>query len=133
MSAHLLLADLRARGINVLAEGDTLRVSAPRGALSEADRAALAECKTEVLSLLRRPTSEDVAAALAWAAWGFWPAIVGEGGVEVKGGRAAWQAFSERCTAGDLAEVRRVAGWPEGLPPEDDGEPAQLALLGVPA
>ena len=132
MNARHFLADLRARGINVLAEGDKLRVSAPPGALVDLDRQALAEHKADLLALLGRPTPEDVADALAWGAWLFWPTIVGENGLEVKGGRAGWLAFSETCTAGELAEVRLVAGWPEGEPPgEDVGEPAQLAMLGV--
>lgn len=62
MNARQLLADLRARGITVRAEGGTLRVSAPRGALSEADRAALAEGKADLLAALTfeaKPETRD--------------------------------------------------------------------------
>jgi TubC N-terminal docking domain len=130
MNATCFLDDLRRRGITIAAAGDNLRVS-PASALTAEDRELIRAHKADLLSLLGRPTPEDVAAALAWAEWLFWPAIVAEGGAEVPSGRAAWVAFSERCTAGDLAEVRAVGGWPEGLPPGGDGEPAQLAMMGV--
>lgn len=53
MTAAVLLADLRARGVRLAAVGARLRVEAPRGVLTEADREALAAHKTAVLAELR--------------------------------------------------------------------------------
>ncbi|MBI4506416.1 MAG: hypothetical protein HY691_12840 [Chloroflexi bacterium] len=51
-AAAALLADLRARGVELVAAGDRLRWRAPAGVLSEQDRAALAENKSALLRLL---------------------------------------------------------------------------------
>ena len=46
MTLEKLLADLRGRGVALAVDGDDLRFRAPRGVLTAADRAALAERKT---------------------------------------------------------------------------------------
>jgi hypothetical protein len=52
MTAEALLEQLRARGVDVWADGDRLRYRAPRGALTEELRRGLAERKWELLALL---------------------------------------------------------------------------------
>ena len=54
MSAAALLAALQARGVRLTAVGDRLRVDAPAGVLTVADRAALAAYKAALLARLRR-------------------------------------------------------------------------------
>jgi hypothetical protein len=53
MTLEKLLADLRDRGVALAVDGDNLRIRAPRGVLTAADRAALAERKREILAILR--------------------------------------------------------------------------------
>lgn len=55
MTAPDLLAALSAIGATVQAVEDRLRIEAPRGALTPELRAALAEQKPALLSLLREP------------------------------------------------------------------------------
>lgn len=50
--AAQLLADIRSRGAVFRAEGDRLRWKAPRGALTDYDRQALAAHKPEILELV---------------------------------------------------------------------------------
>jgi hypothetical protein len=57
MSARIFIAELRRRGIQLSADGDALRVRAPRGALTDEVRDALALRKAEVQSWLRRESS----------------------------------------------------------------------------
>ncbi len=52
MSATELLASLQQRGVLLCVDGDRLRVDAPTGVLSAADRAALAAHKADLLALL---------------------------------------------------------------------------------
>jgi hypothetical protein len=52
MSATALLEDLTGRGVRLSANGDRLRVRAPVGVLSDADRGAIAEHKPALLALL---------------------------------------------------------------------------------
>jgi hypothetical protein len=53
MNLEKLLADLRRRGVALTIDGNDLRFRAPKGALTVADRSALAEWKQEILSTLR--------------------------------------------------------------------------------
>lgn len=53
MTLDALLADLEGRGVRFEPRGDRLHVSAPRGVVTPADRARLAEAKAEILALLR--------------------------------------------------------------------------------
>ena len=53
MTPEALLDDLARRGIWLSARGNRIRVNAPRGVLTEADRQALVARKAEVLALLR--------------------------------------------------------------------------------
>jgi hypothetical protein len=52
MSTAQLLAGLQARGVRLRAEGGRLKVEAPKGALTPADRQALAERKADLLAAL---------------------------------------------------------------------------------
>lgn len=62
MSAAKLLAELKERGISLEANGDRLKVNAPKGAVTPELREALSEQKAELLTLLR---SEPTHYALA--------------------------------------------------------------------
>lgn len=52
MTAADLLNDFQQRGIGLRAEGDAVEVTAPKGSLSEEDRAAIRDRKPELLRLL---------------------------------------------------------------------------------
>lgn len=52
MNALKLYHDLKARGVNLKADDDGLRVDAPTGALTDEDRNALLECKPVLLKFL---------------------------------------------------------------------------------
>jgi amino acid adenylation domain-containing protein len=54
MTAGELLANLRKRGVELWADGDRLRYNAPKGVLTPFLRTELAECKSEILTILRR-------------------------------------------------------------------------------
>lgn len=58
MTASTLLADLRRRGVLLVPEGTGLRYRAPRGILTDTDRAALRAHRDELLALLRDPRAE---------------------------------------------------------------------------
>ena len=51
---HALLADLQSRGVEVTAEGQSLRCRGPRGALTPADLDALRSRKAEILAELQQ-------------------------------------------------------------------------------
>lgn len=53
MTPAALIADLEARGVRLTAVGPRLRVDAPRGVLTAADRQALVQQKPAVLAALR--------------------------------------------------------------------------------
>ena len=53
MTAPELLAYLRGHEVALWVDGDRLRYRAPAGMLTPALRAELAECKEEILTLLR--------------------------------------------------------------------------------
>ena len=55
MSAAELLNELKSRGVSLEANGDRLRVDAPRGAITPELRRTLAAHKAELLGLLQRP------------------------------------------------------------------------------
>lgn len=54
MSVSAFLSDLRARGIEITADGDQLRCSAPKGALTPELRRRIAGQKEEILSFFRK-------------------------------------------------------------------------------
>jgi hypothetical protein len=56
MTLTALLGDLRRRGVELTADGDRLRFRAPVGALTQEERTALSDRKTEVLAILRGET-----------------------------------------------------------------------------
>jgi len=59
-----LLADLRARGVLLSTYSDRLHVDAPRGVLTDSDRALLAEHKMELLAALAGHVAEGDAVYL---------------------------------------------------------------------
>ena len=61
MNAAELIIELEARGAQIEATGDRLRVDAPKGAITLELREALAACKAEVLAILNIPDDE-----IAW-------------------------------------------------------------------
>ncbi len=58
MNTLSLFHDLKARGVILEAQDGQLRVDAPAGVLTEADRAALKECKPKLLKFLSRSKEE---------------------------------------------------------------------------
>lgn len=52
MTAAALLADLRHRDVVLFVEGGRLRYRGPRGAMTDADRAAVVDHRAELLALL---------------------------------------------------------------------------------
>ena len=58
ISPHPLLADLQRRGIEVIAEGQSLRCRGPRGALTPADLDRLKAHKTQILAELGGETPD---------------------------------------------------------------------------
>ena len=59
MNALKLHHDLKKRGVNLVADGENLKVDAPAGALTDEDRAALLEGKPVLLEFLSRETSPE--------------------------------------------------------------------------
>ena len=59
MNALKLYHDLKARRVILEAQDEQLRVDAPAGVLTEADRAALREFKTKLLGFLSHPREES--------------------------------------------------------------------------
>ncbi len=57
MTAASLVADLRARGVTLVADGNKLRCR-PKSALSNADLAALAELKPQIIAALHTPKTD---------------------------------------------------------------------------
>jgi hypothetical protein len=58
-AAAVLVAELRARGLRLRLEGETLLV-APRGRLTEADHAIIRANKTELLAALQAETADPL-------------------------------------------------------------------------
>ena len=58
MNALSLFHDLKERGVIFEAQGERLKVDAPAGVVTEADRSALKEHKPKLLNLLSRPQAE---------------------------------------------------------------------------
>ncbi len=63
MNAATLLAELKQQHVNVWAEGENLRIQAPKGAATPALRARIAEHKAELLAWLKNGTNGAQAAA----------------------------------------------------------------------
>ncbi len=59
MNALKLYHDLKARGVNLEAAGDKLRVEAPAGVVTQEDRIALVELKPVLLGFLSRTPEEE--------------------------------------------------------------------------
>jgi len=58
------ISSLRKNDINIVADGDRLRVSAPAGALTADIKSRLAECKTEIIAYLGGEQENSAAAAI---------------------------------------------------------------------
>lgn len=61
MTSAEFLADLTGRGVGLSSIDGRLRVEAPAGSLTPADRLALAQQKAELLALLPRPADAELA------------------------------------------------------------------------
>jgi amino acid adenylation domain-containing protein len=59
MSVAAFVQELKRRGVVLSAEGDTLKLRAPKAVLSEADRERLATDKAAILAWLTRPIAEE--------------------------------------------------------------------------
>jgi len=59
MNALSLYHNLKARGVNLEASGEHLKIDAPAGVVTEADRAALLEFKPDLLKFLSRAPEEE--------------------------------------------------------------------------
>ncbi len=59
MNILALYHDMKKRGVHLEADGESLTVDAPAGALSEEDRAALAEAKPVLLKMLTPRATEE--------------------------------------------------------------------------
>ncbi len=59
MNALKLYHDLKTRGVNLQAAGERLKVDAPAGVFTEADRSALVEFKPVLLKFLSRTPEEE--------------------------------------------------------------------------
>jgi hypothetical protein len=71
VNALSLYHDLKARSVILEAQGENLKVDAPAGVLTDADRAALKEFKPKLLRFLSRPREEarEVPARETIARW----------------------------------------------------------------
>ena len=78
MTAERLIADLRARGVDLVADGNWLRCR-PRSALTECDLATLREAKPAVLARLREEHAATPAKIVCYACKtsSFWRSIHG--------------------------------------------------------
>jgi len=59
VNAQDLLTDLQSRGVQISAEGDRLRIKAPRGAVTPELRERLARNKPDIIAALSTPESPD--------------------------------------------------------------------------
>jgi len=133
MKADALLADLRSRGVNVLAIGDRIRFR-PADALTDSDRALLIEHKADILALLageaalsapkyanwympapRTPTTPSGWATITLA----WPASVSVPVVKGQWTRAEDGTITATYTRGELETALTLAG---GWPPLGPGD-----------
>lgn len=74
MKAGELLLELRSRGVLIEPAGDRLKVDAPKGAITQELREALAACKSEVLAILAVDDRE-----IAWRVDAMLPQIPDKG------------------------------------------------------
>ena len=65
MTATELLNNLTARGVKVRPDGGKIQLTAPRGVITDADRAGVAAVKAELLELLTRPPLGSINRPLA--------------------------------------------------------------------
>ncbi len=61
MTAQNLTLDLTSRGVRLWCESGGLKIDAPRGVITKEIKAALVECKTELIQLLSEPSPSDPA------------------------------------------------------------------------
>jgi len=60
MSAAELLTDLQQRGVTITAEGDRLKIKAPRGILTQELRERLAKSKPDIIAALTMPSRPEL-------------------------------------------------------------------------
>jgi len=112
MSGATLLAELRADGVVIRANGTNLRLLAPPGALTAADRQAITENKPALLAALAAEVEADRADVLMWGECYSWPSVrvapltADSDELTIPGGRAAWLAWTATAGVEDLDRVR---------------------------
>ena len=103
MNALKIYHDLKARGVLLEADGEHLKVDAPAGVVTEADRTALVEFKPILLKFLSR-TSEEEPQGKSVARWS------GPGLIRIRdpftGEWHEWPAA--KCLPGVVAEADRL-------------------------
>jgi len=123
MNTAQLLTDLEHRGVVLHIVGDRIKWKAPRGALTELDRQALAAHKTEILTALAAELEADRVALLAWGECYCWPSVrvapkreadfplmaADTDELLIPSGRVAWLAWTAAASASDLERVRMSA------------------------
>jgi hypothetical protein len=110
VNAHALYRDLKARSVILEAQGEFLKVDAPVGVLTEADRSALKDHKPKLLEFLSRPAErpQEVPKRESLARW------AGPGLIEIRdpfsGKWHRWPAAE--CLPGVVSEAdgRRKGG-----------------------
>ncbi len=102
MNALKLYHDLKARGVNLVADGEHLKVDAPAGVVTEADRTALVEFKPVLLGFLSR-TPEEEALRESKARWS------GPGLIKIRDPfTGEWHEWPvAKCLPGVVAEANR--------------------------
>lgn len=105
MNALKLYHDLKARGVNLEAQGELLKVDAPAGVLTEEDRTALVEFKPKLLGFMSRSSErpQEVPERGSVARW------AGPGRVKIRDPfTEAWHEWpAAECLPGVVAEANR--------------------------
>ena len=130
MSAIELLQDLAGRAVQLEVAGDRLRVDAPSGVLTDADRRALADNKEELLGLLseedRLVAAVQVARRRAWgrSEWPVDPAACQELGRAFDAIDTAWLARHglNKAVLEALAIIGRLSETPNKSGPCESGK-----------
>jgi len=145
MTHGALRADLEARGVRLTVIGQKLRVDAPKGTLTQADRDALVHHKPVLLAALRAEAPHAIGATDDDWADGMPDGPCGLCGHQPLAEVQDWPMAGERrwlclrCLAqpvGTLADVHARLTDPERrqLRTEaDDGDPLAQLLIGLPA
>jgi hypothetical protein len=102
MNAATILHDLTQRGAKLIREGDTLRVRAPRGTITDALCAQLREYKPQILAMLAEPLRRPVLHFRLASSGNAWATIIGRVGES----RDQLEADLRRRFSAQLVDVR---------------------------